>query len=333
MKGKLQLETLSSVALKGNPLGDSHRRELPVYLPPSYGSKRSKRYGVLYYLPGFTGGGRSVVNYNPWRENLVERLDRLIAEGKARECVLVVVDGFTRYGGSQYVNSSATGRYEDHVVSEVVPFIEDKLFAGGGRDSRAIFGKSSGGFGALTLAMRHPDLFAHMACHSGDMFFEGCYAPDILKFCAALQRHGGSAAKFREAFLAAPRKEGFDHAAINLLAMAACYSPNPKSPLGFDLPCEEATARLRPEVWRRWKAFDPVEAAPRHRAALKSLKTLYFDCGRRDECFLQFGARQLAETLKRLKVRHVYEEHDFGHFDMDDRYDRSLTLLSAATAS
>ena len=328
MNGRLQLETLSSVVLKGNPLGDPHRREIPVYLPPSYGKARGKRYGVIYYLPGFTGGGRSVVNYNPWKENLAERLDRLIAQRKAAECVLVVADCFTRYGGSQYVNSEAVGRYEDHVVSELVPFVEDKLGVGGAPGLRAVCGKSSGGFGALWLAMSRPGVFGHAACHSGDMGFEACYGPDLLKFCAALQRYGGKTSRFLAEFLAARRKDVFDHAAVNVVAMSACYSPNPRSPLGFDLPCDERTALLKPEVWRRWLAFDPVELAPRRRAALARLSTLFFDCGRRDEAYLQFGARRLSAALEKSGVRHVYEEHDFGHFDMDERYDRSLCLLS-----
>ena len=137
MNGKLQIETISSIVLKDNPLGDPRRREVPVYLPPSYGSKRGRRYPVLYYLVGFTGTGRGVVNYNPWKENLVERFDRLIAEGKAREAILVIPDCFTAYGGSQYLNSSATGRYEDHLVVELVSFVEDKFAAVRGPEGRA----------------------------------------------------------------------------------------------------------------------------------------------------------------------------------------------------
>lgn len=329
MNGRLQIETLSSLVLKDNPLGDPRRREIPVYLPPSCGKRRLP---VIYYLPGFTGGGRSVVNYNPWKENLAERYDRLIAEGKAKECLLVVADAFTAYGGSQYLNSSATGRYEDFIVRELVPFIEDKFAAGGRAGARALLGKSSGGFGALTLGMRHPGVFGHIFAHSADMGFETCYGLDLPRLVNALDKYGGSALKFKQAFLASREKEGFDHAAINILAMAACYSPNPRSPLGFDLPCEPRTGELDSSVWRRWEALDPVKAASRHRAGLKKLSTLAFDCGRRDEAFLHLGARRLAAVLKKLAVPHVYEEHERGHFDMNGRYDRSLALLSRRLA-
>lgn len=322
MNGKVQIETLSSQVLKGNPLGDPHRREIPVYLPPGYGSAKAKRLGLIVYLPGFTGAGRSVVNYNPWKENLVERFDRLIAERKAAPAVLAIADCFTAYGGSQYLNSKATGRYEDHVIEELVPFLEDKLGAGGRPELRAVVGKSSGGFGALSLALRRPGVFGHLACHSGDMAFEACYGPDLLKFAAEVDRkHGGSVERFRKEFLASKTKDRYDHAAVNVLAMAACYSDG-------EVPCEPATARLKPDVWRKWLAFDPVEAAPRRAAALKRLSTLFVDCGRKDEFFLQFGARRLAAVLRSAGVPHVHEEHDGGHFDMNDRYDRSLSLLS-----
>ena len=79
MKGKVQVETVSSIVLKENPLGDPRRREIPVYLPPSYGTTRGRRYPVLYYLPGFTGSGMSAASTKPWKENPAERLDRLIA--------------------------------------------------------------------------------------------------------------------------------------------------------------------------------------------------------------------------------------------------------------
>lgn len=329
MNGRVQIETVSSIVLKDNPLGDPRRRDIPVYLPPSYGSSRGRRYPVLYYLTGFTGTARAVLNQNAWKENLAERFDRLVGEGQAPEAILVVVDGFTAYGGSQYLNSSATGRYEDFAVREVVGYIDDKHSTVRHPEGRAIFGKSSGGFGALTLAMRHPDVFGHCASHSGDMGFEAAYGRDALKFVTALGRHGGSPKRLVDEFLKSRTKEGFDHETINLIAMSACYSPNEKSPLGFDLPCDVRTGELIPEVWKKWRALDPIHAAVKHASDLRRLKTLWFDAGTRDEFFLHLGARRLSDQLKALKVRHTYEEHGFGHFDMASRLDRSLPLLSA----
>jgi len=331
MNGKLQIETISSVVLKDNPLGDPRRREIPVYLPPSYGAKRGRRYPVIVWLPGFTGTGRGAVNYNPWKEILPERFDRLIAEGKARESILVIADGFTAYGGSQYLNSSATGRYEDFVVSELIAFVEDKFAAVGVPEGRALAGSSSGGFGALTLGMRHPDVFAHVVSHSGDAGFDTCYGADFAKLCVAADKFGGLE-KLVAAFRASRDKQGFSHETINALGMSSCYSPNPKSPVGFDVPVDLRTGARLPAVWKRWEALDPVNAAARHARGLASLKTLWFDAGARDEFFLQLGARRLADALKRLKIKHSYEEHAFGHFDLQPRYDVSLSLLSRRLA-
>lgn len=332
MNGKIQLETVSSIVLKDNPLGDPRRREIPVYLPPSYGTKRGRRYPVLFFLPGFAGTGRGAVRYDPWKENIAERFDRLIAEGEAREAILVIPDGFTAYGGSQYLNSSATGRYEDHVVVEVVSFIEDKFAAMRGPEGRALLGSSSGGFGALTLAMRHPEVFGHAAAHSADLGFDAGYGVDLLKLCAALQKYGASAERFVTEFRRSRDKSGFDFAAVNAVAMAACYSPNPKSPLGFDLPVDPRTGEKIPAVWKRWEALDPVNACVKHAGALARLKTLWFDAGTRDEFFLQLGARRLSSALKKLKIKHVHEEHDRGHFDLAARFDVSLSLLSKRCA-
>lgn len=328
MKGRVQIESVGSLVLKDNPLGDPRLREVPVYLPPSYGRRRGARYPVIYFLSGFMSTGRSALNVNAWKENIPQRFDRLIAQGKARECLLVFPDCFTAYGGSQYLDSPATGRYATHITRELVPFIEDKFYAARGPQGRAVMGKSSGGYGALMLAMRFPGLFGHCIIHSGDMFFEHCYGGDIPKFVTALGRYGGSALKLRNSFLSSGRKDGFDHAVVNMLAMAACYSPNPKSPLGFDLPFDEETGELIPRIWARWKEKDPVEAARRHRGALKGLETLFFDCGVRDEFYLHLGARKFSRVLKSLGVRHIHEEHEFGHSDMSSRYDRSLSLLS-----
>ncbi len=329
MKGKVQIETVSSIVLKENPLGDPRRRDIPVYLPPSYGTARGRRYPVLYYLPGFTGTARGALNYNPWKENVAERFDRLIGEGKAPEAILVIADGFTAYGGSQYLNSSATGRYEDFLVYEVVGYIDDKHATVRHPEGRALIGKSSGGFGALSLAARHPEVFLHVASHSGDMGFDACYVNDFYKFVGALEAYGGSPAKLLEAFKASRTKEGFDHGAVNTLAMAACYSPNDKSPLGFDLPCDPRTGELIPAVWKRWLAHDPVHAAARNAHVLRRMKTLWFDAGTRDEFFLHLGARRFSAALKAAKVRHTYEEHGKGHFDMAERLDKSLPMLAS----
>ena len=228
VRGTVVHVDFSSRVLRRNPLGDPSVRRLPVYLPPGYASS-SRRYPVLFALSGFTGTGRSWLNTSPWGESLDARLDRLHATGVLAPTIVVMPDCCTRWGGSQYLDSRSTGRYEEHLIHELVPWVEKHCRTLPGRAHRGVFGKSSGGFGALRLGMRHPDVFGAVACHSGDMGFEYCYFPDFPKFLRQVERCGGIAG-FVRAFEASPRKshELFD--AMNILGMAACYSPQAGRP-------------------------------------------------------------------------------------------------------
>src|SRR5262249_18433230 len=148
---------------------------------------------------------------------LDERCDALIAAGMP-EMILVLPDCYTRFGGSQYLDSTATGRYETHVVAELVPWADRTYRTLAVRAHRGVAGKSSGGFGALTLGMRHPELFAAVACHSGDMLFEYCYRVDFPKACSVLQAAGG-VEKFLTAFAAKPQKSKDDFLTFNIVGM------------------------------------------------------------------------------------------------------------------
>lgn len=288
---------------------------------------------MITLLSGFTGTGESQLNRNPWTETVPERADRLVRAGTMAEAIIVMPDGFTRYGGSQYLNSSATGRYEDHLVREVVPWIDRRYRTIPRPEARAIAGKSSGGYGALVQAMRHPDVWALVACHSGDMYFPYCYLPDFPKCLDVLARHGGTVERFLRAWQRMLRKaDGALFPAINTIAMASCYSPNRRARLGFDLPFDLRTGEIMPAVWRRWLAWDPVQMVARYRRNLRRLRLVYLDCGTRDEYHLQYGARMVAGRLRRLGVRLVHEEFPDGHGNVQYRYDRSFALLSRALA-
>ena len=327
----LFLEHTSRV-LEGNPLGDPHRRRLPVYLPPGYDDQPERRYPVIWMLAGFSGWGERLLNLSAWDENIQQRLDRLIGQGAVPPLIMALPDCFTRYGGSQYINSTATGRYEDYIVEELVPFVDERLRTLPEAAHRAVMGKSSGGYGTLGLAMRHPDVFGALACHSGDMFFEYCYYNDFPRLVNGLAAYDGKPEAFLEKFDKIPPHERDRNwrDVINVLAMSACYSPNPESPLGFDLPCDTHTGELIPAVWERWLAWDPVNMVEAHVEALRAMRCLYLDCGTKDEFNLHLGARVLARKLEHHRVPFHHEEFEAGHFDVSYRYDVSLPMLAAA---
>jgi len=273
-------------------------------------------------LTGFTCFGELMNQRQAWSESLPERLDRLIGTKKMGEAIVVMPDCFTRLGGSQYLNSSATGRYEDHVVRELVPYVDARYRT---NRRRAVLGKSSGGYGAMVLGMRHPDVFQALACHSGDMYFEYCYQADFPKAVDLLRQHGG-VAKFLKAWEKMPKgMSGNLHAAVNTIAMAACYSPRGKS---FDLPFDLATGAIKPAVWKQWKSLDPIELLDRHARDLKKLRGVFIDCGSRDQFALHHGARIFAAKARRLGLRVHHEEFDDDHSSISYRYDRSFSVLS-----
>ncbi|HEX8636510.1 MAG TPA: alpha/beta hydrolase-fold protein, partial [Pyrinomonadaceae bacterium] len=184
-QGTVEIRRHESRILKGNPLGDALIRDVIVYLPPDY--DENERYPAVYALTGFTGRGRMMLNDNAFTPNFAERMDKLIAEGVIKPMIAVLPDCFTRYGGSQYINSTATGNYEDYLIEEIVPFVDESFRTIADKNSRAVMGKSSGGYGALIMAMRHAETFGLACSTSGDCCFNYCYLPDLPKAFRAIK--------------------------------------------------------------------------------------------------------------------------------------------------
>ncbi len=318
-----------SRVLKGNPLGDPVRRELWVYLPPGHETGK-ERYPVLWCLTGFTGTGSMAVTGNRWAPGLAERLDRLI-EGGCPPVIVAFPDCFTRLGGSQYMNSLATGRYEDYLCDELIPFVDGSLPTLPFRDARGVFGKSSGGYGALRLGMRRPDLFSAVACHSGDMAFALCYQIGFAKTAARIAKAGSLEAWLAE-FEAGEKKKASDFDAINTVAMASCYSPDPAQPLGTALPFDLESGELLPEVWARWKEHDPVEMVRSHADALRRMRLLFLDCGNADEYQLHLGMRLFVKRCAELGIACEALEFPDDHKSISYRYDVSVPKLARALA-
>ncbi len=102
-------------------------------------------------------------------------------------------------------------------------------------------------------------------------------------------------------------------------------------PLGFELPFDIRTGEIRPELWQRWLAFDPVHMTESYQANLQQLKLLYIDCGKRDQFNLLLGARQLHAKLEQFGIDHIYEEYDSDHFLLRREQKRkSIPLLVEA---
>jgi hypothetical protein len=322
--GTVHRFTFDSQVLKDNPLGDPSGRDLFVYTPAGYVDGAAP---LLVDLPGFNSCGPDHVARKGVGENVPERLDRLIGEGAMAPCVVVFADCMTALGGNQYINSAGTGRYADYLVEEVVPFVEQR-FGCGGAGRRGLFGKSSGGFGALWHLMHYPGFWSAASCNSGDMDFEIVYKPGIYAALNVLERFDYSVERFFDHFDNAGKVTPQERGCRMHLALAATYDPDPGAYRNVRLPCDPRTARFDDERWANWLRHDPVLAVRENADALRRAKGLWIDCGSRDQYFLHFGARRLSQELALLGIGHVHEEFDDEHLDVDYRMDRFLPYLA-----
>jgi enterochelin esterase family protein len=331
LSGSVELLQFESHVLAGNAWGDPTVRDLPVYLPPS---GNTKGLPLLVLLSGYTGSGPMHFERPPFlRSTIIRRLDALIRTGVAPEAVLMAPDCLTSLGGSQYLNSSATGRYEDYVIQELVPLVRSKY----GTGSSAVLGTSSGGYGALVLALRHPDVFRAAGSNSGDAYFEYCYLPEFPSAFRALRRAGGPAALLRRTLSEPTSNFGPSHPdiqAFELMAYASAYSPTPDRPGEFELPFDLDSGALRDEVWNRWLAWDPVRMVrtPTYSAALRQLECVYVDGGTHDQYGLDVGAHIFALEAKAQGGRVDHQEFDGVHWDAVPRYDVMIPRLLRALA-
>ena len=317
---------LTSTLLQNNLLGDPSTRLVDVYLPPG---SDGRNLPLLVDLVGFTGSGLSHTGWAPFQENVPERLDRLIGEGRMPPAVVAFPDCFTRLGGNQYINSAATGPWEDYLLGEMLPEIEAR-FGCGGTGRRGVFGKSSGGYGAIVHALLHSDVWAAAACHSGDMAFEWCYLPDMPIAIQGLAKAGNSIQQWWTELEAARKHPDDASAVFNILAMAASYDPDPSQYLGIRLPVTFDTCELIDERWRNWLRHDPLVILESKADNLRRLKALYIDCGTADQYRLLYGARRFAKRLNQLGIRHRYDEFDDNHSGIDYRMDESLPFITRA---
>jgi len=329
LTGRLDRTTIVSDLLRDNPLGDPYERPLWVYLPPGY-DDTSVRYPAVYVLQGYTGHVTMWANRGAFRQPFIETADAVFASGEAPGCLVVYVDAWTTYGGSQFVDSPGTGRYHSYLCEEVVPFVDARYRTLPDRESRAVSGKSSGGFGAMVTAMLRPDLFGALASHAGDSLYELCYIPEFGKAARFLRSYDHDIQRWWADFRSRPAftKEA-DSLLVMLLGVTACFSAAPDGTP--ELPFESRTGRLRPDVWQRWLDWDPVRMVDRYADSLRSLRAVWLDAGTRDEWFLDLGAEAFRAGLDRIGLpgeRISFELFDATHGGIDYRYPRALSWLA-----
>lgn len=331
LTGRLDEHRFHSSLLEGNPLGDPAERPLLVYVPPGY--EEAAPLPAVYVIQGYTGQVLMWRNRQPFRHTFVEALDELFAGG-APPCIVVFVDAWTAYGGSQFVDSPGTGQYHSYLCDEVVPWVDAHYRTLDRPESRAITGKSSGGFGAMITPMLRPDLFGALATHAGDALYEFCYISEFPQVVRALRAHEGDILAWWEQFRADPQIRGSgDAAVLTALGVAACFSAAADGTP--TLPFDPVTGVLVQDVWDRWLAWDPVRMVPQHLAAVRGLRAVWIDAGTRDDYYLDVGAQAYRAALLDAGLDPeviAFELFDATHSGIDHRYPKAIGWLAERLA-
>jgi S-formylglutathione hydrolase len=170
-EGTILVKKIHAPSLDGNILDDSAEQSLLVYLPPSYYEHLNRRYPVIYFLHGFN---EELDNYlNGTYFKLKSEMDLLIHNKVIKETIIVILNGSNKLKCSFYWNSVVTGRWEDYIVNDVINYTDANFRTLAVRESRGIAGYSMGGFGALTIAMLHPEKFSALYCLSAAIVDSG----------------------------------------------------------------------------------------------------------------------------------------------------------------
>lgn len=327
--GRIDEEVITSALLRGNPLGDPCERPVLVYVPPGYDDEPDRRYPSIYVIMGYTGYITMWRNRTPFRQPFIETADEVFARGAAPPAILVYVDAWTGYGGSQYVDSPGTGKYHSYLCDEVVPWVDQHYRTLPDRAHRAITGKSSGGFGAMITPMLRPDLFGALATHAGDALYELCYLPEFGNCVRMLRDYDGDIWRWWQDFrsrIAFTKKA--DHALLGVLGVAACFSATEDGTP--ELPFDTRTGVVREDIWQRWLAWDPVRMVPKHAAALASLRGIWIDAGNADDFYLDLGAEAFRAALDSAAVPADvirFELFEGTHSAIEYRYPLALAWL------
>lgn len=300
--GQLVRDTVDAPSLAGNRLGDPARREALVYLPPGYAASR-RRYPTLYVLHGFDAPLQA---FETGRVPIRVLMDSLMAAGRARPMIVVVPDARNAYGGAFYTNSPVAGNWADFVARDLVAHVDRRYRTLPRAASRGIEGHSMGGYGALTLAARHPDVFGAVYAAS-----PCCFGPRTLEDLAAHWPAALSLADRDEVRTAAfqPRL---------ILGLATALTPAPeRAPLFVDLPFRrgaDGTLVRNEPAYSRWTALTPSSLVRANADGLRRLRGIRFDVGTSDAfTHILPNLRELSAALDSAGIRHTFQTYPGDH--------------------
>ena len=294
-KGTVVTDTIYSQNLE-NDFGENPNRAVSVYLPPNY-ENSSQRYPVIYFLHGFMGD-------NKMMDMMSGLLDYAIADNKIKPFIMVIPDEKTTYQGSFYSNSGVFGDWEDFTAFDLVKYMDENYRTIPKKESRGITGHSMGGYGALKIAMHHPDIFSTVYAIS----------PGALTIVA---EYGPNSNTFRE-LSEINTIEGLKKSYFGgvMMAFGRSWSPNPDNPpfyCDFPFVYNGDELIINKEVLQKWYDNMPVHMIDDNLENLQQLKAIKLDWGRNAGDRFTLQCDMFSERLENVGIMHFAEEYIGTH--------------------
>ena len=285
-------------------------RNVQIYLPEGYDrTNTTERYPVVYFLHG-AGGNQTDYSF------IINILDQLIQQRKIEKVIVVKPDGSVPpYWGSYYTNSDLYGRFEDYIVYDLVNYIDSTYNTINSRNKRSIMGHSMGAYGAMKLALKHPDIFGAVATHSGPLEFH--HYTDVVD--SILAEYTGPPYHFN------PNAGKFSKHAFTF---AGAFSPNLKnSPYLVDFPLDSLGNPIDSTI-NKWFKYNPARLASY--VSPDSAPAIYFDCGKQDELTLYSWNTAFRDTLDKLGLKYEFLAYNGNHTNqLYNRFQISLAFLDS----
>ena len=294
-KGTVVIDTIYSQNLE-NDFGENPNRAVSVYLPPNY-ENNNQRYPVIYFLHGFMGD-------NKMMDMMSGLLDYAIANNKIKPFIMVIPDEKTTYQGSFYSNSGVFGNWEDFTAFDLVKYMDKNYRTIPKKESRGITGHSMGGYGALKIAMHHPDIFSTVYAIS----------PGALTIVA---EYGPNSNTFRE-LSEINTIEGLKKSYFGgvMMAFGRSWSPNPDNPpfyCDFPFVYNGDELIINKEVLQKWYDNMPVHMIDDNLENLQQLKAIKLDWGRNAGDRFTLQCDMFSERLENVGIMHFAEEYIGTH--------------------
>ena len=298
-EGQIVRETIDAPSLRENSFGDTSKRQITVYLPPSYDVEKNRNYPVVYLLHGYTGNNNLWTGGGYIAGNIQNSMASWVESEKLKEIILVMPNSHNKLNGSWYSNSSATGRWGDYISKDVVNYIDSNYRTLPQPQSRGVIGHSMGGYGGMKIGMLYPEVFSCMGSLAG-WFYDS---------------NPESSAPYKKNV-----KDWTDYYSLAWSKQVkfsrwAAFCPNPKNPPFFcDFPYiydENDQVVKNPDAFKSYMENDIRQMVDKYTNVLKDRLAIYIDCGTSDELIVH--ARDIREKLNKLGIKHVYNEFSGGH--------------------